>query len=91
MKEEQPIKIKRPRKKRAKKGSKKLYFTQETEDAIVEYNKTDDMAIRNHIYNEKIKYPFEKLAENILNKSRREIYIPNRLFESNNKKRILKG
>ena len=67
MKEEQPIKIKRPRKKRAKKGSKKLYFTQETEDAIVEYNKTDDMAIRNHIYNEKIKYPFEKLAENILN------------------------
>lgn len=67
MKEEQPIKIKRPRKKRAKKGSKKLYFTQETEDAIVEYNKTDDMAIRNNIYNEKIKYPFEKLAENILN------------------------
>jgi hypothetical protein len=67
VKEEQPIKIKRPRKKRAKKGSKKLYFTQETEDAIVEYNKTDDMAIRNNIYNEKIKYPFEKLAENILN------------------------
>ncbi len=67
MKEQQPIKIKRPRKKRAKKGSKKLYFTQETEDAIVEYNKTDDMVIRNNIYNEKIKYPFEKLAENILN------------------------
>ncbi len=31
------------------------------------------------------------VAENILNKSRREIYVPNRLFESNNKKRILKG
>ena len=64
---ETPLKIKRPRKKRAKKGSKKLYFTQDTEDAIVEYNKTDDMAIRNKIYNEGIKYPFEKLAENILN------------------------
>ena len=31
------------------------------------------------------------VAENILNKSRREIYVPNRLFESNNRKRILKG
>jgi len=66
-KEEQPLKLKRPRKKRAKNGSKKLYFTQDTEDAIVEYNKTDDMVTRNKIYNARISYPFDKLAENILN------------------------
>lgn len=45
-----------------------MYFTQETEDAIIEYNKEeDDMVIRNRIYEDKIKYAFEKLAENILN------------------------
>ena len=31
------------------------------------------------------------IAENILNKSRREIHVPNRLFESNNNRRVLKG
>jgi hypothetical protein len=67
MNEEHPIKLKKRRKKRAKNGSRKLYFTQETEDAIVEYNKNDCMIIRNKLYDEKIKYPFEKLAENILN------------------------
>ena len=51
-----------PRKKKSK-----VYFTQDTEDAIVEYNKTKDWVKKNKIYNERIKYPFEKLAENILN------------------------
>jgi len=45
----------------------KIYFTQQTEDAIIEYNKTKDPFKRNQIYKEHIKYPFEKLAENILN------------------------
>lgn len=49
------------------KSKKKMYFTQETEDNIVLYNNSDDMAERNKIYEEHIKYPFEKLAENILN------------------------
>jgi len=55
-------------KKRRAKKKKNMYFTQETEDAIIEYNKeADDMVIRNRIYEDKIRYAFEKLAENILN------------------------
>jgi len=50
-----------------KKDVSKIYFTQDTEDAIIEYNKTDNDSIRNKLYVERIKYPFEKLAENILN------------------------
>ena len=45
----------------------KIYFTQDTENAIIEYNKCDDPIKRNKIYQEEIQYPFEKLAENILN------------------------
>jgi hypothetical protein len=51
-----------PRKKKSK-----VYFTQDTENAIIEYNKTKDPSKRNKIYVESIQYPFEKLAENILN------------------------
>ncbi len=51
-----------PRKKKSK-----VYFTQETEDAIIEYNKSKDPNQRNKIYVDRIQYPFEKLAENILN------------------------
>lgn len=51
-----------PRKKKSK-----VYFTQETEDAIIEYNKTKDPLKRNKIYVDRIQYPFEKLAENVLN------------------------
>jgi len=43
-----------------------LYFTQETEDAIVEYLITEDQVKRNQIYNDKIDYAFHKLAENII-------------------------
>jgi hypothetical protein len=50
----------RPRKKR-------MYFTQETEDAIIAYNKSDDQRFKNKIYQEKIQYAFDKLAENVLN------------------------
>lgn len=44
----------------------KNYFTQETEDAIVLYNTTEDIMARNKIYNQKIKYAFFKLTENII-------------------------
>jgi len=50
-----------------RKKKERMYFTIDTERAIIEYNKTDDNKIRNKIYEESIKYPFEKLAENILN------------------------
>jgi hypothetical protein len=51
-----------PRKKKSK-----IYFTEDTEKAIIEYNKTSSPSVRNRIYKEEIQYPFEKLAENILN------------------------
>jgi hypothetical protein len=45
---------------------KNYYFHQGTEDAIIRYNKSDDPTLRNTIYNEHIKTPFDKLAENII-------------------------
>jgi len=45
----------------------KMYFTQDSEDAIIAYNKSTCERERNELYKERIKYPFEKLAENILN------------------------
>ena len=48
------------------KKQKKNYFTSDTEDAIVRYNLTTSPAERNKIYDEHIKYPFDKLAENII-------------------------
>ena len=45
---------------------KNYYFHQGTEDAIIRYNKSDDPILRNTIYNEHIKTPFDKLAENII-------------------------
>jgi hypothetical protein len=50
-----------------RKAKQKMYFTMDTEAAIIEYNKTNDFKLRNKIYEESIKYPFEKLVENILN------------------------
>ena len=46
--------------------TKKMYFTQDTEDAIVEYLAATDHYTRNKIYNERIKYAFHKLTENII-------------------------
>jgi hypothetical protein len=44
-----------------------MYFTKDTEDAIVAFNTTHDQAEKNKIYNEKIRAAFEKIAENIFN------------------------
>ena len=51
-------------KKRRKKS--KNYFTQDTEDAIVLYNNTEDSKIRSKIYEREIHYAFFKLTENII-------------------------
>jgi hypothetical protein len=50
-----------------RKKKNKVYFTSDTELAIIEYNKCKDPIKRNVIYKNEIQYPFEKLAENILN------------------------
>jgi hypothetical protein len=46
--------------------NKKRYFTEETEDAIILYNKTIDSNKRSQIYNDGIHYPFFKLTQNII-------------------------
>jgi hypothetical protein len=44
----------------------RVYFTQDTEDAIIEYLSSTDLPTRNRIYNDRIRYAFYKLAENII-------------------------
>ena len=53
-----------PRK--AKKGSTRYYFTDSTEKAIIRHNNETRPHMRERIYNEHIRTPFEKLAENII-------------------------
>lgn len=55
------------KKRRRKKSGGVIYFSQDTENAIIEFNATEDRDKRDEIYNTKIKYPFEKLVENIFN------------------------
>lgn len=54
-------------KRRKKTKKENMYFTQETEDAIVEYNNETSKRKRNKIYTEKIYKPLCKLAENVYN------------------------
>ena len=53
------IRLRRPK-------TKNQYFTQDTEDAIIEYLKETDQEKRNQIYNDRIWYGFHKLTENII-------------------------
>jgi hypothetical protein len=53
-----------PRKRKPK--TKNNYFTQETEQAILEYRSSVDHGERNRIYNERIHFGFYKLVENII-------------------------
>ena len=52
-------------KKRGRK-SKRLYFTEDTELAIIEYLASEDQIERNKIYNSRIHHSFYKLAENLI-------------------------
>jgi len=51
-----------------RKAKSKQYFTKDTEDAIVEYNSTDDQRIKDKLYRDRIKSAFDKLAEIVYNK-----------------------
>ena len=51
-----------------RKKNQKQYFTKDTEDAIIEYNLTEDQLIKDKIYRERIKSAFDKLAEIVYNK-----------------------
>ena len=52
-------------KKRGRK-SKRQYFTEDTEHAILEYLASENQAERNRIYNSRIHHSFYKLAENLI-------------------------
>jgi hypothetical protein len=54
----------KPRRRKPK--TKNNYFTEETEEAILEYRKSINQAERNKIYNQRIHFGFYKLAENII-------------------------
>ena len=54
-------------KKIVKKKKRKVYFGQEVQDAIVEYNNSKSDIERNTIYGTRIHAAFDKLAENIIN------------------------
>ena len=49
-----------------KKKTSNVYFTKDTEDAIVAYNNSKDSEFRNKIFSERIYFPLYKLAENII-------------------------
>ena len=53
------------KKKRGRKSTR-MYFTHDTELAIGEYLASNNEAIRNKIFNERINYSFYKLAENLI-------------------------
>ena len=54
-------------KKIVKKKKRKVYFGMEVQEAIVEYNSSDNDNERNVIYGTRIHKAFDKLAENIIN------------------------
>ena len=54
-------------KKITKKKKRKVYFGQEVQDAIIEYNSTEKSSEKNIIYGKRIDAAFDKLAENIIN------------------------
>ena len=54
-------------KKITKKKKRKVYFGQEVQDAVVDYNTSNSDNERNVIYGTRIHKAFDKLAENIIN------------------------
>ena len=51
-----------------RKKNSKQYFTKDTEDAIIEYNITEDQRLKDKIYKDRIASAFDKLAEVVYNK-----------------------
>ena len=54
----------KPRKRKPK--TKNVYFTEDTEEAILQYRVATNYGEKNRLYNEKIHYAFYKLVENII-------------------------
>ena len=54
--------------KRKGRPSSNNYFTQETEDAIVLFNNTENFGVKSRIYEQKIHYAFNRLVEAIVHR-----------------------
>jgi hypothetical protein len=50
------------------KPGERIYWNEDTENAIVRYNLAKNQDERDRIYNDHLAYPFDKLAENIINR-----------------------
>ncbi len=66
LKEDKVALTKRGTVRKRKPKESNIYFTSDTEEAILEYLRTKSPAKRNQIFNERINYAFHKLAENII-------------------------
>jgi hypothetical protein len=63
--DEEPI-LKQVQTKKRKPKQETRYFTEETEEAIIQYLTSTDEYFRNKVFQEKIYYPFYKLSENLI-------------------------
>jgi len=57
---------KRKIKRRRGKGKSNMYFTMDTQAAIISFQETESQQEREELYNKEIKYAFEKLVENLI-------------------------
>lgn len=55
-------------KKLKRKSSNKIYWTLETEQSIIKYNKEEDDLLKEKIFKDHIYGPLDKMAENIINR-----------------------
>ena len=51
-----------------KKKTKNLYWTKETEQAVIDYNNTDDPLLKNQIFNTHLYKPLSKMTEIMIRK-----------------------
>jgi hypothetical protein len=58
--------IKRKIRRKRGKGKSNMYFTMDTQAAIIKYQESDAQEERETLYNKEIKYAFEKLVENLI-------------------------
>jgi len=56
------------KRKRGRPRSKKQYFTEDTQAAIIAYNSETKYSLRNRIWEEHINWPFLKLTENLIHR-----------------------
>ena len=54
--------------KRGRPRKNKLYFTQDTEDAIIAYNEDSNYILRNKVFNDYIHKPLNKMAESLIHR-----------------------